>query len=51
MLREKTAILKKFIESDSNDDQKIKKDKRENILTFENTKLAIENVQLAEKFK
>lgn len=44
MLKEKNEILKKFIEMGGNADEfKSKKEKRENYITFENSKLASEN--------
>lgn len=43
MLKEKNTILKKFIEMGNIDEYRSKKEKRENYLTFENSKLASEN--------
>ncbi|EAR88789.2 hypothetical protein TTHERM_00261860 (macronuclear) [Tetrahymena thermophila SB210] len=51
MLKEKNNILKKFIDMGNMDEYKSKKEKRENYLTFENTKLAAENHMLAEKLR
>lgn len=42
-LRMKTELLNKYLDVQNMDEQKIQKEKRENHLNFENTKLANEN--------
>lgn len=43
MLREKSLILKKFLDLGGTDEVRIRKERRENYVTFENSKLAAEN--------
>lgn len=51
MLKEKNAILKKFLDVGSYEEMKSKKEKRINFITLENMKLAAENQQLAAKLQ
>ena len=49
MLSEKNANLKKFLDVGGVDEVRLKQERRENYITFENSKLAAENSKLTEK--